>query len=68
VVCIAGARLYAPLTAYAAGDLIKRVDGNTEEYLVTIGGRSSELATGSVSWPAISSTASLGTATIKRII
>ena len=65
VVCIAGCVTYAFQTQYALGDVVKPSDASTQEYLVTVAGRSD---TAALSVGTVGSTVTRGTATFKRIV
>ena len=64
VICIAGAKLYAFQTSYALGDVVKPSDGSTQEYLVTVAGRSDVTALTA----SVGASVTRGTATFKRIV
>jgi hypothetical protein len=65
-VCIAGAKTYANLTAYALGDVVKPSSASTQEYLVTAAGASD--ASSSLSIGSVGSSATIGTVTFKRMV
>ncbi len=65
VVCIAGCVTYAFQTQYALGDVVKPSDASTQEYLVTVAGRSD---TSALSVGTVGNTITRGTATFKRIV
>lgn len=64
-VCIAGAKTYANLTAYALGDVVKPSAASAQEYLVTVAG-STDAGTAAPNLGSIDATVTIGTVTFKR--
>jgi hypothetical protein len=64
VICISGCVTYAFQTQYALGDLVKPSAASSEEYIVTVAGRSDVAALTA----AVAASVTRGTATFKRII
>lgn len=64
VICIAGCLTYAFQTQYALGDVVKPAAASSEEYLVTVAGKSDTSALTTT----VGSSVTRGTATFKRII
>ena len=65
VICIAGCETYAFQTQYALGAVVKPSATSTQEYLVTVAGRSDTTA---LSVATVGNTVTRGTATFKRIV
>lgn len=64
VICIAGCVTYAFQTQYALGDVVKPSAASSEEYLVTVAGKSDTTALTTT----VGASVTRGTATFKRII
>lgn len=64
VICIAGAVTYAFQTQYALGAVVKPTSSSSEEYLVTVAGRSDVTALAA----SVGASVTRGTATFKRIV
>jgi hypothetical protein len=64
VICIAGAKTYAFQTSFALGDVVKPSSASSEEYLVTVAGRSDVAALTA----SVGASVTRGTATFKRIV
>jgi hypothetical protein len=65
LLCIAGAKTYAPLALFALGDVVKPSAGSSEEYIVTVSGKSDTTASLTAS---VGNSVTLGAATFKRIV
>jgi hypothetical protein len=65
LLCIAGAKTYAPLTLFNLGDVVKPTAGSSEEYLVLVGGKSDTTASLTAT---VGNSVTLGTAQFKRIV
>lgn len=64
VICIAGCKTYSYLTFFALGDVVKPSAASTQEYLVTVAGRSD---TSALSVASVGGSVTRGTAQFKRI-
>ena len=72
-ICIAGVKTYAFQAQYALGDVVKSASGASDEFLVTVAGRSNTQTfhangDGTGALPAAGDSVVRGTATFKRII
>jgi hypothetical protein len=65
LLCIAGAKTYAALTVFNLGDVVKPTAGSSDEYLVTLGGKTDTTSTLTAT---VGNSVTLGGVTFKRIM